>query len=233
MELTFVQTKRRVWDILNAGPRNRFTVEGKLVHNCQLALIYGTGSAKLRASIKAGSGTDIGEAESKRIVALYRKEYAKVAAAWGDGERALQAILNNQTLSYGNNGIVKVDGWAGAMLPSGLRMHYPDLSRRLEDGKTKWVYKTRKGLEYLYGAKFFQGITQALARIIMAEDLLRVQKRYFVALTVHDALYLLAPETEAEDAVAFVLSEMRKPPKWAPDIPLDAEAGFGPTLAEC
>ena len=29
-----VQAKRRVWDILNAGPRHRFTVEGLLVSNC-------------------------------------------------------------------------------------------------------------------------------------------------------------------------------------------------------
>ncbi len=28
------KTKRRVWDILNAGPRHSFTVEGFLVHNC-------------------------------------------------------------------------------------------------------------------------------------------------------------------------------------------------------
>lgn len=30
----FGQAKRRVWDILNAGPRNSFTCEGLLVHNC-------------------------------------------------------------------------------------------------------------------------------------------------------------------------------------------------------
>lgn len=29
------QAKRRVWDILNAGPRNSFTCEGLLVHNCR------------------------------------------------------------------------------------------------------------------------------------------------------------------------------------------------------
>jgi len=28
------QAKRRVWDVLNAGPRNSFTCEGLLVHNC-------------------------------------------------------------------------------------------------------------------------------------------------------------------------------------------------------
>jgi DNA repair protein RadD len=30
------QAKRRVWDILNAGPRNRFTAEGLLVSNCKI-----------------------------------------------------------------------------------------------------------------------------------------------------------------------------------------------------
>jgi DNA polymerase len=30
----------RVYDILDAGPRNRFTVSGRLVHNCNFALLY-------------------------------------------------------------------------------------------------------------------------------------------------------------------------------------------------
>lgn len=37
VEYSELQTKRRVWDILNAGPRNRFTVSDKLVHNCGYA----------------------------------------------------------------------------------------------------------------------------------------------------------------------------------------------------
>jgi len=31
---TFLQAEREVWDILSAGPLQRFTVNGKLVHNC-------------------------------------------------------------------------------------------------------------------------------------------------------------------------------------------------------
>jgi superfamily II DNA or RNA helicase len=31
---TFIETEREVWDILDAGPNNRFTCEGLLVHNC-------------------------------------------------------------------------------------------------------------------------------------------------------------------------------------------------------
>ena len=32
--------QKKVYDILNAGPRNRFTVSEKLVHNCNFALLY-------------------------------------------------------------------------------------------------------------------------------------------------------------------------------------------------
>jgi hypothetical protein len=58
------QTKRRVWDILNAGPRNRFTCEGLLVSNC-LVLDFGGNIARHgsiddpnygRASVSSGSG---------------------------------------------------------------------------------------------------------------------------------------------------------------------------------
>lgn len=34
VEPAFIETEREVWDILDAGPNNRFTCEGLLVHNC-------------------------------------------------------------------------------------------------------------------------------------------------------------------------------------------------------
>lgn len=43
---------QRVFDIQNAGPRNRFTVDGKLVHNCvNFGLVYGMGVDKLAADL--------------------------------------------------------------------------------------------------------------------------------------------------------------------------------------
>ena len=42
------KTTAKVYDLVNAGPRHRFTVSGKLVSNCSLSLIYGTGDNKLR-----------------------------------------------------------------------------------------------------------------------------------------------------------------------------------------
>ena len=34
VDTTFMYAKREVWDILNAGPLQRFTADGRLVHNC-------------------------------------------------------------------------------------------------------------------------------------------------------------------------------------------------------
>ena len=44
-------SKKKVYDILNAGPRNRFTVSGVLVSNCSLGMMYGMGKQKLANSL--------------------------------------------------------------------------------------------------------------------------------------------------------------------------------------
>ena len=215
-------------------PYDEVTKEQRFIgKTSQLSLIYGVGAGKLRMAIKTGSGTDIGEGESKRIVDLYRTQYAKVKSTWDDGEHCLRQILHGKSRSYGHMGVVKVQGRQGCLLPSGLYLRYPDLKQISEDGKKKWTYHTRKGREYLYGAKFFQGLVQSLARCVMAEQMLPINRRYHTLLTVHDALYILAKVGEEPAAVDFVLAQMRIAPTWMPGIPLDAEAGFGPTLADC
>ena len=73
---------------------------------------------------------------------------------------------------------------------------------------------------------------QGLARCIMGESMVRIAKRYNIVLTIHDSVYILAPEAEAEEALAFLIKEMTTPPAWMPDIPLDAEGGFGRSLKE-
>lgn len=199
----------------------------------QLSLIYGVGANKLRQAIKTGSGTDIGETEAKRIVDMYRTQYALVKQMWDDGEDALKCILHNMQRNYGHTGLIKVMGREGCEMPSGLYMRYPQLTQITEENRKKWVYTTRKGKEHLYGAKFFQGLVQGIARCVMAEQMIRIAKRYQTLLTVHDAVYILAKEDEAQEAMDFVLAQMRRAPKWLPGIPLDAEAGFGQTLADC
>lgn len=195
----------------------------------QLSLVYGVGANKLRQAIKTGSGTDIGEVEAKRIVDLYRREYDGVVDSWADGEVVLQCVYNNK---YKDFGPIKVHGERGLLLPCGLFMQYPKL-RRGEDG---WAYKTRFGVEKVYGAKVFQGSIQALARCIIADGMLRTHKtipNLPVALTIHDASYMVVPEAQGDAVMQQMISDLCVPPSWASDIPLAAEGGFGKTLLEC
>lgn len=199
----------------------------------QLSLIYGVGANKLRQAIKVGSGTDIGEAEAVRIVNLYRTQYNDVKSTWDDGEDALKCIVHNNTRSYGHNNLISIQGSKGCLMPSGLYMRYPGLTQETERNRKHWVYHTRKGKEHLYGAKFFQGLVQGIARCVMGEQMLNICKKYPILLTVHDAVYILAKATEAETAMQYVLDCMRTAPEWIPEIPLDAEAAYGKTLADC
>jgi DNA polymerase len=199
----------------------------------QLSLIYGVGAVKLHAAIKTGSGNDIGEDSARAIVQLYRNTYTKVADIWRSGESVLEAIQANQQFSYGRDGFFSVDGAKGVRLPSECYMQYPDLQKTMVEGRTKWSYAVRTGRDDVYGAKVFQGLTQATARCIIAEHMLKIQKRYRVVLTIHDALYMVVPEQEAKEAKDFTVSIMRTAPTWMPDIPLDAEAGYGKTLSDC
>lgn len=197
----------------------------------QLSLIYGTGAVKLRNQVKMMSGVDIGEEEAKRIVEIYRSEYTSVVAAWREGDKVLDAVASNSFITMGRDALIQVHGSQGALLPSGLYMRYPDLTREKVGDRFEWsVMKNKRERDKLYGSKIYQGLTQALARCIIAEAMLRVDKRYRIGLTIHDALYVIAPEDEADEALRFIIAQLRKAPDWMPDIPLDAEGGFGRSL---
>jgi DNA polymerase len=201
----------------------------------QLGLIFGVGAAKLRDAVKSGSGTDLGEMEAKRIVDLYRKTYTGVTAFWKTCSSAIKAIADDDTFTFGRNGLYIVDGKRGVKFPSGLYMQYPQLENVIDEssGEKGYKYKLRNGYDRLYGGKLTNNLVQGTARCIMSEAMVRIAKRYQIALSIHDALYIVVPEDEAQEALDFLIEEMCRPPEWMPDIPLAAEGGWGRSIADC
>ena len=59
--------KARVYDILNAGPRNRFTVSGRLVSNCNFGLLYGLRANGLVHYAKALFDMDLTVEEAEEL----------------------------------------------------------------------------------------------------------------------------------------------------------------------
>ncbi len=50
---------------------------------------------------------------------------------------------------------------------------------------------------------------------------------------VHDELVFIIPEAEVERSKAIIAEEMRWPPAWCADLPLDCEVSSGPTYGDC
>jgi DNA polymerase len=118
-----------------------------------------------------------------------------------------------------------------------MHIKYPNLRRVNTNGKDELVYDTKRGKAVIpnriYGGKVVENVCQALARIIIGEQMLMVAKKYKVVMTVHDAIACIVPETEVETAKEYVEICMKMRPKWALDLPLGCETGCGKTYGEC
>jgi len=198
---------------------------------------YGMGAAKFQAQLK-NFGVEVTLDEAKRIIDTYRTTYPQIVALWGAAGTALKAILQKQQTSLGRGGLLSVQGENGIILPNGLRLKYPNLRlHETEEGKTEIVYDTKKGKatipNRIYGGKVIENVCQAIARIIIGEQMLMIAKKYRVVMTVHDAIAIIVPKAEAEAAKEYVELCMRLRPQWALELPLNCEAGYGTSYGDC
>lgn len=223
------------YDIAYAGPRNRYTVltsEGPIiVHNCG----YGVGHVKLQAFLKTQAGVTVTLGEAKRIIDAYRSASYRIADFWRRAGDALVAMMSGQTMQVDSVGLIHAVPGKGLTLPNGLHIQYPDLRAvsNEETGKRELVY-TSKGLPVrIYGGKVVENICQAVARQVVAEQMLRVSKQYKVVLTVHDAVAIIAKKEEAAEAKAHLEECMSWNPKWAVGLPLACESGMGASYGDC
>ena len=198
---------------------------------------YGMGGKKFGAQLKTFN-VEIEEAEANRIIAVYRETYDWIPLLWQQAGKALDAIIEDRTSPLGRKGVLVVDGKKGIRLPNGLYMKYPNLRKQQnEQGKLEYVYDTRKGKAVIpnriYGGKVIENVCQALARIIIGEQMLSVAKKYKVVMTVHDAIACIVPEAEADTAREYVELCMKMRPKWALELPLNCESGVGNSYGDC
>jgi DNA polymerase len=199
---------------------------------------YGMGAKKFQAQLK-NFKVEVELEEAQRIIDTYRETYPKIRRLWFDAGEALSAIMNNQQTFLGRDDLLAVEGTKGIKLPNGLYIRYPNLRMHTaeEGGKSELVYDTRRGKQTvpnrIYGGKVVENVCQALARIIIGEQMLLVAKKYRVVMTVHDAIACLVPEMEIDNGVEYVELCMKIRPSWAPELPLNCEAGHGYSYGDC
>ena len=196
---------------------------------------YGMGAVKFQAQLKP-YGVIISLDEARRIVEVYRQTNYAVTALWRQAQMALVSISrwDDGTVPLGREGVLEVVTRDSAIrLPNGLYLRYDDLKLSEGDKGPEFSYRTRKGRTRIYGGKVVENICQAIARCIIAEQMLKIAKRYKVVLTVHDAVACIAPDDEAAQAQAYVEECMRWSPEWAAGLPVNCESGVGKSYGDC
>ena len=111
----------RVYDIINAGARHRFTVSGVLVHNCG----YGGGVNALKAFGADKMGMT--DEEMQDVVDKWRDSNANVAAWWKTMENAAVRAVARQVETVDKIGGITFSYENGVLfmkLPSGRRLAY-------------------------------------------------------------------------------------------------------------
>ena len=158
---------------------------------------------------------------SKMIIDTYRSTAWPVKAFWDMCTELLGASLyggepyTHKCLTFEKEAI---------LLPNRMYIRYNDLKQVAdEEGRSQWVYGPDE--TKLYAGKITNNVTQALARIVMTDGMLRVAKRYPVVGTVHDELICVVPDSEVDEAKAWVLEQMTVEPSYMPGIPLAADVG--------
>jgi hypothetical protein len=120
----------------------------------------------------------------------------------------------------------------GIKLPNGLYIRYPNLELNPEKANSGYIYQSRKGPVSLWGGSVVENVVQALARIIVGQQMIKLTERYRPVLTVHDAAVCVVPEDEVDEACAWIVEVMSKPPEWAKGLPVACEAHYGQNYGE-
>jgi len=233
---------RKVYDIVNAGPRGRFTVNGALVLNCVLGLGYLMGPAKLVRAAKVQGGMDIDLDFAKTAVNVYRTKNDRIKAFWKDCKTALACMANGEEYSFGPNGLytavpARGKGPATIVMPNGLNLIYTGLGTQPGKYGDDYFYYTPKGRNLvktkIHPGQVAENLCQALARIIINDQWLRIKTaavreklvpRSPVVGHVYDEIICCVPTEHGQRIKEIMLHEMTIGPSWAKGLPLKAEA---------
>lgn len=211
---------------------------------------YKKGYAYLRDEALALKPLNVGEeahlwhcAAVKQIVDKYRESNAAIVAGWKEAGQSLYAILDGQELPVGKRGLVTTCA-DGFRLPNGMKIRYHKL-RVNASGEFRYLSNARKKeWSYLYGGKAVENIIQALARIVLTDQMLNIDKwlkaqrqsdprmHYKVVTSTYDEVVCCVPEYRAQECLDMMKTEMATAPEWCPDLPLKSSGGYARSYGE-
>ena len=210
-ELARDRRKVEVYDIRLAGPRNRFTVSGVLVHNCGHALNYNAGAKKLtseanKACKTLGIDREFETGDLYDMINNFESTFPRLAA-W-----------KNRVVREGESGAV-VNAWGRRMV----------IDKVWDKARGEHRSRSYTQAPALHG--------QSTTREVMSDALIKLARLggdwpYRIKGVIHDALWVCLPKETVDTDIRKVVECMETVFHPKGGIPIPFPVGVGPTGAE-
>ena len=193
----------------------------------ELGLGYGGAAGALISMGALDMG--LSEEELPSLVAVWRRANPHITQFWWDVDKAaVEAVTKRAKTRAGRIGFEYRSGILFVMLPSGRKLAYVKprmaVNKFGREGLTyEGILENKKwGRIETYGPKLVENIVQGTARDLLAEAMLRVEKRgYPIVMHCHDEIIAEVPE--GSGSVEEMCEVMAVRPVWAEGLPLRAD----------
>jgi DNA polymerase len=187
----------------------------------------------------AGTTTEFTDLEVNRIKNTWRRLHPNVVRFWDNIDRATYKAVTNPgcTVTFGNLSLMCDDSpmlWL--TLPSGRSLAYPHIRKTRafffegkivehERGEHCVLFKDAAMGQWrdvkVYGGLLTENIVQAIARDLLAEAMIRVDRAGFrIVAHVHDEIVIEVPKAKAAAAEVTFTKLMSQCPPWAKGLPI-------------
>ena len=242
--LTIFRTHGKIYEHAAAGiyrkPMEAVTKDERQIGKVAvLALGYGGGKGAFQ-SMARNYNVKVSDDEAEEIKSAWREAHPKIVRYWHDLESAaINAVDLDVVCKAGAPGRMvsfrKSGSFLWCKLPSGRVLCYPYPSIKETSvpwGGTKgalhfWsVNGTTKKWEEssTYGGSLAENVTQAVARDLLAEAMIRLESKGFPVVThVHDEVVVEIATSCDDSHLPQIEQVMAEVPAWAEGLPLSAE----------
>lgn len=211
-------------------PVEKHGVNGQLRQKGKIATLA-CGYQGALGALKAMGGIEMGlsEDELQSIVDSWREANPNIVSLWWDIDSVVKRVVKTRTKEEYKSLVISYEkGILFIELPSKRRLAYPKAKIGMNRfGGESIVYEgivvgNKWDKIESYGGKFVENIVQAIARDILAEAMMRLEKKGFnIVMHIHDEVVIESDSSSVKE-INEIMSIV---PSWAPGLILDAD-GF-------
>ena len=211
-------------------PVEKHGVNGHLRQKGKIATLA-CGYQGALGALKAMGGIEMGlsEDELQSIVDSWREANPNIVSLWWDIDSVVKRVVKTRSKEEYKSLVISYEkGILFIELPSKRRLAYPKAKIGTNRfGGESVVYEgivvgNKWDKIESYGGKFVENIVQAIARDILAEAMMRLEKKGFnIVMHIHDEVVIESDSSSIEE-INEIMSVV---PSWAPGLILDAD-GF-------